>query len=387
MFLPRDGPPTVARAAAKKAAAKLRSSMLGIGIVGLPNVGKSTLFNAITRAGVEAANYPFATIDKNVGVVSVPDERLAVLQKLNSKGDRSPQQVPTHVEFVDIAGLVQGAHKGEGLGNQFLAHIREVAAIAHVVRCFDDDNVVHVAGRVDPESDIETIDTELILADIATLERRLERLRRSSKGNPDDAQWLAPLEEVARQLSDGVPARRIEAELPPDLTLLTAKPVIYVCNVAETDVVSGNQYVERVRAVAAADDADVIIISARIEEELAQLEPEEAQAFLADMGLERPGLERLIRTGYHTLGLITFLTAGEKEVRAWTVKSGSKAPQAAGEIHSDFERGFIRAEVVSYEDLVATGSIANARAKGKLRVEGKEYVVKDGDVMNFLFNV
>ena len=361
--------------------------MLGIGIVGLPNVGKSTLFNAITRAGVEAANYPFATIDKNVGVVSVPDERLAVLQKLNSKGDRSPQQVPTHVEFVDIAGLVQGAHKGEGLGNQFLAHIREVTAIAHVVRCFDDDNVVHVAGRVDQESDIETIDTELILADIATLERRLERLRRSSKGNPEDAQWLAPLEKVARQLGDGVPARRIEAELPPDLTLLTAKPVIYVCNVAETDVVSGNEYVERVRAVAAADAADVIIISARIEEELAQLEPDEAQAFLADMGLERPGLERLIRTGYHTLGLITFLTAGEKEVRAWTVTSGSKAPQAAGEIHSDFERGFIRAEVVSYEDLIATGSIANARAKGKLRVEGKEYVVKDGDVMNFLFNV
>jgi len=361
--------------------------MLGIGIVGLPNVGKSTLFNAITRAGVEAANYPFATIDKNVGVVSVPDERLAVLQKLNSKGDRSPQQVPTHVEFVDIAGLVEGAHKGEGLGNQFLAHIREVAAIAHVVRCFDDDNVVHVAGRVDPEADIATIDTELMLADLATLERRLERLRRSAKGNPEDAEWLAPVEEAVRQLSEGVPARRLEVELPPDVTLLTAKPVIYVCNVPEADVLDGNEYVERVRAVAAADGADTIIISARIEEELAQLEPEEAQAFLADMGLERPGLERLIRTGYHTLGLITFLTAGEKEVRAWTVRRGSKAPQAAGEIHSDFERGFIRAEVVSYEDLIATGSIANARAKGKLRVEGKEYVVQDGDVMNFLFNV
>ncbi|MFA5552765.1 MAG: redox-regulated ATPase YchF [Trueperaceae bacterium] len=361
--------------------------MLAIGIVGLPNVGKSTLFNAITRAGVEAANYPFATIDKNVGVVSVPDERLAVLQKLNSKGDRTPQQIHTHVEFVDIAGLVEGAHKGEGLGNQFLAHIREVATIAHVVRCFDDDNVVHVAGRVDPEADIETIETELMLADIATLERRLERLKRSSKGNPDDAQWVAPVTAVMEKLSDGVPARRLDVELPPDVSLLTAKPVIYVCNVAEDDVVSGNEYVERVRAVAALEGADVVVISARIEEELAQLEPEEAQAFLADMGLERPGLERLIRTGYHTLGLITFLTAGEKEIRAWTVKSGSKAPQAAGEIHSDFERGFIRAEVVSYEDLVETGSIANARAKGKLRVEGKEYVVKDGDVMNFLFNV
>ncbi len=361
--------------------------MLGIGIVGLPNVGKSTLFNAITRAGVEAANYPFATIDKNVGVVSVPDERLAVLQKLYSKGDRSPQQVHTHVEFVDIAGLVQGAHKGEGLGNQFLAHIREVAAIAHVVRCFDDDNVVHVSGRVDPEADIETIDTELMLADLATVEKRLERLRRSAKGNPDDAQWIEPLTEVARQLSDGVPVRRLDLELPPDVGLLTAKPVIYVCNVAEEDVVTGNDYVERVKKVAAVDNADVIVISARIEEELAQLEPEEAQAFLADMGLERPGLERLIRTGYHTLGLITFLTAGEKEVRAWTVTRGAKAPQAAGEIHSDFERGFIRAEVVSYEDLVENGSLANARAKGKLRVEGKEYVVKDGDVMNFLFNV
>ncbi len=361
--------------------------MLGIGIVGLPNVGKSTLFNAITRAGVEAANYPFATIDKNVGVVSVPDERLAVLKRLNTKGERSPVEVPTHVEFVDIAGLVEGAHKGEGLGNQFLAHIREVAAIAHVVRCFDDDNVVHVAGRVDPESDIETIDTELMLADIATIERRLERLRRSAKGNPDEAQWIAPLEEVARKLSEGVPARRVDAELPRDVALLTSKPVIYVCNVAEDDVVSGNEYVERVRAVAAGENADVIVISARIEEELAQLEPEEAQAFLADMGLERPGLERLIRTGYHTLGLITFLTAGEKEVRAWTVTRGSKAPQAAGEIHSDFERGFIRAEVVSYEDLVEAGSIPNARAKGKLRVEGKEYVVQDGDVMNFLFNV
>ncbi len=361
--------------------------MLGIGIVGLPNVGKSTLFNAITKAGVEAANYPFATIDKNVGVVSVPDERLTVLRNMYTKGERVPNLVTTHVEFVDIAGLVQGAHKGEGLGNQFLAHIREVAAIAHVVRCFDDPNIVHVSGGVDPAADIEVINTELILADLGTLEKRLDRLRRSAKGNPEDAALVPQLETVLAQLGEGVPARAVEVELPADIGLLTAKPVIYVCNVAESDVVSGNAYVEAVRAAAAKEGADVVVISARIEEELAQLDAEEAQVFLADMGLERPGLERLIHTGYHTLGLLTFLTAGEKEVRAWTVKAGSKAPQAAGEIHSDFERGFIRAEVVSYEDLVAAGSLANARARGKLRVEGKEYVVQDGDVMNFLFNV
>lgn len=361
--------------------------MLQVGIVGLPNVGKSTLFNAITRAGVEAANYPFATIDKNVGVVSVPDPRLGVLQRQNSKGDRVPVIVPTHVEFVDIAGLVRGAHKGEGLGNQFLAHIREVAAIAHVVRCFDDDNVVHVAGKVDPLEDIATIETELILADITTLERRLERLRRGAKGNPEDAAAVPLVERLLSGLSDGRPARRLDLEVPRDLGLLTAKPVIYVCNVAESDAATGNEHVAAVRTLAEGEGADVVVISARIEEELAQLEPDEAAAFLADMGLERPGLERLIRTAYHTLGLLTFLTAGEKEVRAWTVRSGAKAPQAAGEIHSDFERGFIRAEVVSYDDLVEAGSIANARAKGRLRVEGKEYVVQDGDVMNFLFNV
>ena len=282
---------------------------------------------------------------------------------------------------------MKGASKGEGLGNQFLAHIREVAAIAHVVRCFDDPNIVHVHGKVDPVADIEVIDTELILADLASLERRLERLRRSAKGDPADAELLKVVEALAAKLEEGVPARRSGIEAPPSLGLITAKPVIYVCNVAEEDVATGNAHVEAVRAVAAQESADVVVISARIEEELAQLEPEEQKAFLEDMGLERPGLERLIRTGYHTLGLITFFTAGEKEVRAWTVKRGTKAPQAAGEIHSDFERGFIRAEVIDWHDLVAAGSVAAARAKGLLRTEGKDYVVRDGDVIHFLFNV
>ena len=361
--------------------------MLAIGIVGLPNVGKSTLFNAITKAGVEAANYPFATIDRNVGVVPVPDDRLTALREVYSKPDRRAPVIPTSVEFVDIAGLVRGAHQGEGLGNQFLAHIREVATIAHVVRCFDDPNVVHVNGAVDPLGDIETIDTELILADLASLERRAERLRRSAKGNADDAELLQAVEPLLAALAEGIPARRSGLEVPDELGLLSGKPVIYVCNVSEDDAVGGNDYVEAVREAAAVDGADVIIISARIEEELAQLEPEDAQAFLADMGLEQPGLERLIRTGYHTLGLLTFFTAGEKEVRAWTVTQGAKAPEAAGEIHSDFQRGFIRAEVVAWDELVEAGSIAASRARGKLRLEGKDYVVEDGDVIHFLFNV
>lgn len=369
----------------------LETNMLGIGIVGLPNVGKSTVFNAITKARVEAANYPFATIDRNVGVVAVPDPRLPALAALYTKGERVPPTVPTTVEFVDIAGLVKGASRGEGLGNQFLAHIREVAAIAHVVRCFEDPNVVHVAGRVDPLADIDTIDTELVLADLQTLERRADRLKRSAKGDRDDAALLELVIGLMARLDAGVSARRVLAErdvtLPSDLQLLTAKPVVYVCNVAEADLGRGNAHVEAVRARASAEGSDVVVISAQIERELAELPDAEAQVFLADLGLEEPGLDRLIHAGYHVLGLITFLTASEKEVRAWTVRRGATAPEAAGVIHSDFERGFIRAEVIQFTRLVEAGSMVAARAKGWVRTEGKHYVVADGDVIHFLFNV
>jgi len=361
--------------------------MLGIGIVGLPNVGKSTLFNAITKAQVEAANYPFATIDKNVGVVPVPDERLEALKNIYIKGERIPPVVPTTVEFVDIAGLVKGASQGEGLGNQFLANIREVSAIAHVVRCFEDENVVHVAGKVDPLGDIDTINTELALADIGSLEKRLEKLRRSAKVNKDDALVVEASEKMIEQLSNGTPARLTDIELPQDFNLLTGKPVIYVCNVAEEDVLSGNARVEKVRELAGKEGAEVVIISAKIEQELGELPADEAQMFLEDLGLSEPGLNRLIQKGYEVLGLITFLTAGEKEVRAWTVTRGSKAPQAAGEIHTDFEHGFIRAEVIAWEKLVEATSIPLAKAKGWVRTEGKDYIVKDGDVVHFLFNV
>lgn len=361
--------------------------MLGIGIVGLPNVGKSTLFNAITRAGVEAANYPFATIDKNVGVVAVPDERLPALQELYRKDGREPPLVPTTVEFVDIAGLVKGASQGEGLGNRFLANIREVAAIAHVVRCFEDPNVVHVSGQIDPLSDMATIETELALADIASLEKRLEKLRRSAKANREDAELVAASEEMISHLSEGKTARTAGIPLPADFNLLTAKPVIYVCNVAEEDLTAGNQYVSQVTAKAREEGAEVVVISARIEEELGELGDEEASEFLSDLGLESSGLERLIHKGYEALELLTFLTAGEKEVRAWTVSRGTKAPQAAGVIHSDIERGFIRAEVITWDRLVEAGSLVGARSRGWLRTEGKDYVMQDGDVVNFLFNV
>lgn len=361
--------------------------MLGIGIVGLPNVGKSTLFNAITKAQVEAANYPFATIEKNVGVVAVPDERLDALKELYTKGERVPPTVPTTVEFVDIAGLVKGASQGEGLGNQFLANIREVSAIAHVVRCFDDDNVVHVNAKVDPTSDIDTINTELALADISSLEKRLEKLRRSAKANKDDALIVEAADKMIEALSSGKTARQTDIELPKDFNLLTAKPVIYVCNVAEGDVVNGNAYVEQVRERAAEELAEVVIISAQIEGELGELPEEEAQEFLDDLGLSQPGLNRLIQKGYAVLGLITYLTAGEKEVRAWTVTRGAKAPQAAGVIHTDFEKGFIRAEVIDWDKLVEAGNLVAAKSKGWVRTEGKDYTVKDGDVINFLFNV
>lgn len=362
--------------------------MFGIGIVGLPNVGKSTLFNAITRAKVEAANYPFATIDRNVGVVAVPDARLDALRDLYTKGSRVPPVVPTTVEFVDIAGLVAGAHKGEGLGNQFLAHIREVAAIAHVVRCFDDPDIIHVNGRIDPIADIDTIETELLLADLSTLERRAERLKRGAKGgNSDEVEEYAMVQALQAALSEGVQARASGLPIPDEVRLLTAKPVVFVCNIAEHEVTAENAYVAQVRQRAASEGAAVVLISAKIEQELGELEPSEAALFLEELGLQARGLDRLIAKGYEVLGLETYLTASEKEVRAWTIPRGTKAPQAAGVIHSDFERGFIRAEVIAIQRLLEARSTSAARARGWLRTEGKEYVVCDGDVIHFLFNV
>ena len=358
------------------------------GIVGLPNVGKSTLFNALTRAGVPAENYPFCTIDPHVGIVEVPDPRLQKLAEIA----RPQKVVPTTIEFVDIAGLVAGASKGEGLGNKFLAHIREVDAIAHVVRCFENPNVTHVAGGINPLADIETIDTELALADLDTVEKAIARAATRAKGGDKEELRLRDLlTRVREHMNSGAPLRQLElsaeekAMLKP-LCLLTDKPTMYLANVSETGFVD-NPYLDQVQKHAATEGAVVVPVSAAIEAELVELAAEDKQAFLADLGLEEPGLNRVIRAGYQLLGLLTYFTAGPKEVRAWTVPAGATAPQAAGVIHTDFERGFIRAEVISYEDYVSRGGEAGAREAGKLRLEGKEYRVQDGDVMHFRFNV
>ncbi|WP_038051941.1 redox-regulated ATPase YchF [Thioalkalivibrio sp. ALJ1] len=362
---------------------------LKCGIVGLPNVGKSTLFNALTRAEIAAENYPFCTIDPNVGVVEVPDPRLTRLTEIVK-----PQRtLPTTVEFVDIAGLVAGAAQGEGLGNQFLAHIRETDAIAQVVRCFEDDDIVHVAGKVDPISDIETISTELMLADLETANKALNRLARAAKSQDKTAiAQLKAAEKVAAGLDQGIPARaqdldEDERRLLYDLHLLTIKPMMYIANVDEASLVDGNAMVEVVQAKAAEEGAEVVSVCAAIEAEIAVLDPDERAEFIADLGLAEPGLDRVIRTAYRLLELQTFFTAGEKEVRAWTVRQGSTAPQGAGVIHTDFERGFIRAEVVGYEDFVEHNGEQGAKDAGKWRLEGKEYLLKEGDVVHFRFNV
>ena len=363
-----------------------------LGIVGLPNVGKSTLFNSLTKAGAESANYPFCTIDPNVGIVAVPDERLKLLGDMY----HSKKVTPAVIEFVDIAGLVKGASKGEGLGNQFLSNIREVDAIVHVVRCFEDENVVHVDGSVNPLRDIETINLELIFADLEVLERRIARVSRGARNDKLQAKELDLLKAVQEMLEDGKPASGYvpkdeeEAAVFKTLNLLTAKPVIYAANVSEDELAddgADNAGVQAVRAYAEETGSEVFAVCAKIEAEIAELDDEEKQLFLEDLGLKESGLEKLIRASYSLLGLMSFLTAGEDETRAWTIRKGTKAPQAAGKIHSDFERGFIKAEVVNYKDLLEQGSLAAAREKGLVGMEGKDYVVQDGDVILFRFNV
>ncbi len=360
------------------------------GIVGLPNVGKSTIFNALTAAAIAAENYPFCTIEPNVGIVPVPDERLDKLAELA----KTKSKVPTQMEFVDIAGLVKGASRGEGLGNQFLGHIRQVDAILHVVRCFEDDNIVHVDGSIDPLRDMEVISMELILADLDTVEKRLAKSRNQAKSGDKKLQAEAAfLEQIQIALDQGKPARTVvpeneqQRDLLRDLCLLTSKPVLYVANVNEGDLATGNAFVEQLAKAAAEEAASLVMIAGAIEQELSLLDREEQREFLSDMGMEEPGLHRLIKAGYQLLGLITYFTVGEKETRAWTIKQGTKAPGAAGKIHSDFERGFIRAEVIAYDDYIACGSESVARDKGVMRSEGKEYVVADGDCILFRFNV